>query len=92
MVTDRCRVDPQVYQIKLPFQQQLWYAVAEEIRKGADKYHSALAGDYLSRARRRSQIDLQEEELQRLFLTLIRNCLGDTVLRDTYAEALVREG
>ena len=92
MITDRCRVDPQVYQIKLPFQQQLWYAVAEEIRKGADTYHSSLARDYLSRAQRRSQIDLQEEELQRLFLTLIRNCLGDTVLRDTYAETLVRAG
>jgi len=92
MVTDRYRVDPQVYQIKLPFQQQLWYAVAEEIRKGADKYHSALARDYLSRAQRRSQIDLQEEELQTLFLALIRNCLGDTVLRDACAEALVQAG
>ncbi len=92
MVTDRCRVDPEVYQIKLPFQQQLWYAVAEEIRKGADTYHSARARDYLSRAQRRSHIDLQEEELQRLFLTLIRNCLGDTVLRDTYATALVQAG
>ena len=92
MVTDRCRVDPEVYQIKLPFQQRLWYAVAAEIRKGADKYHSALARDYLSRAQRRSQIDLQEEELQTLFLALIRNCLGDTVLRDACAEALVQAG
>jgi glycosyl transferase family 1 len=92
MVTDRCRVDPEVYQIKLPFQQQLWYAVAEEIRKGADTYHSAIAGDYCSRAQRRSQIDLQEEELQNLFLRLIRNCLGETVLRDTFAETLVRAG
>jgi hypothetical protein len=92
MITDRCRVDPEVYQIKLPFQQQLWYAVAEAIRRGADKYHSALAREYLSRAQRRSQIDLQDEELQRLFLSLIRNCLGDTVLRDTYAEALVQAG
>lgn len=92
MITDRYRIDPMAYQIKLPFQQQLWHAVAEEIRKGADKYHSETVPKFLARAKRKSQIDLQEEELQARFLTLIQNCLGDTILRDTYAEALVQAG
>lgn len=92
MVADRCRIDPQAYQIKLPFQQQLWYAVAEEIRKGADTYHSDVAHEFLTRAERRSRIDLKDEELQTMFLTWIQNGLGETILRDTYADTLVQAG
>ncbi|KPK74704.1 MAG: hypothetical protein AMJ79_13365 [Phycisphaerae bacterium SM23_30] len=91
LITQKHSIDPETYQIKLPTHQQLFQTIIEEIKNAPDKYHHDDAEQFLRRAQR-CGIELTEDDLRKFFTGLIQNYLGNTVLCDTYGEALHREG
>lgn len=90
IISARCSIDPEDYEIRLPTHQQLWGQVAEDIRNAPERYHYDAAGSFLRRAQR-CGVELKEQDLRQYFTGLIQNYLGETMQRDIYAEALARE-
>ncbi len=90
LIADRCTTDPHEYRIKHDTHKQLWYAVAEEIRRSVGKYQPDSAAQFLAQAQR-CGVTLQEDDIRNYFIELIRNFLGDAVVYDTYCTKLLKE-
>ena len=87
LVGQKHSMEAETYQIKLPTHQQLFEAMVDEIRQGADGYCHEAAGRFLSRAEQ-CGIEVREDDLREFFTGLMRNYLGDAVVGDTYSERL----
>jgi len=90
LVADRCTTDSQEYRIKHDTHKQLWYAIADEIRRSVGKYQPESAPKFLAQAQR-CGVTLQEDDIRNYFIELIRNFLGDAVVCDTYCNKLIKE-
>lgn len=91
MISSRMNPDPEENGIKLHSYQVLWNAVIQEICRNPAEYRQNEAGKFLLRAQR-CGVELKDEKLRENFIELIRNPLGDTVLRDIYCGEIAREG
>ncbi|MBN2376200.1 MAG: glycosyltransferase family 1 protein [Sedimentisphaerales bacterium] len=90
LVADHCTTDPHEYRIKHDTHKQLWYAIADEIRRSVGKYQPESAPKFLAQAQR-CGVTLQEDDIRNYFIELIRNFLGDAVVYDTYCSKLLKE-
>lgn len=91
IIATRTSLDPKHYQINLPFHQQLFNTIADEISRRPQDYRFDQAGKILRRAQR-AGIELQTEELKNHFISLTRHCIADSTVRDVYAQKITQAG